>query len=106
MSTRVTMQARYGGIAADGFQSTAYRQWQRYWELLQMSLGIPTEDVGRRKTGMGDNGAGLRYHDVSQRGCGRGGCGERGQRPIWIMRPAQTGQRSMRCPVRISTRSR
>ena len=35
-------------------------------------------------------------HEVSQRGGGRGGDGDRGHRPISTMEPPHTGHRSMR----------
>lgn len=70
--------------------------------MLQTSLGVPTEDAGRQEDGIRHSGSW--HHDVSQRG--RDGRGEHGQRSISVIRPAQTGQRSTRWPVRIAMRSR
>jgi hypothetical protein len=61
----------------------------------------PTEEVGimicvTEAQAFGFKGG----HDVSYRGAERRGDGERGWRPISIMRPPQMGQRSMRWPVR------
>jgi len=78
---------------------------RRLLEVRPRELGDESyrSDEGRRQYGIvSGEQRGVFGHEVSQRGGGRGGDGERGDRPMSTMRPPHTGHRSMRWPVRIA----